>query len=194
MSTRPRYYTGSAFSARPIIFVGVASYFWYRGSSRRDCTEDFPGEERFQYGRDCRKCSAWACPIGQYRESCTPQSDSFCAPCTNKPAGDNIYTTPGNANDCEWAECTKELSVYQANGTPLCQGVFSTDDDFEGAEFSADSAAEVVFYSEIPVDKDTFNTMGADYKKAISELSDGAPVMVTNIETVKAGTFTRMVM
>ena len=71
---------------------------------------------------------------------------------------------------------------------------YITDDDFEGAEFSADSAAEVVFYSEIPVDKDTFNTMGADYKKAISELSDGAPVMVTNIETVKAGTFTRMVM
>ena len=189
MSTRPRYYTGSAFAARPILFVGVASYFWYRGSSRRDCTEDFPGEERFQYGRQCRKCSSWACPIGQYREQCTPQSDSYCRPCTNKPDG-HVYTTPGNQNDCDHTPCTVEESVYQAEGTPLCDGVYSS--DFESSEFSADSAADVVLYAEIPVDEATFNTMGGEYRAAMSEVS-GATVTVSNIETVAGSTFTRMV-
>jgi len=133
MSTRPRYYTGSAFAARPIIFVGVASYFWYRGGSRRDCSEDFPGEERFQYGRQCRKCSSWACPIGQHRESCTPQSDSYCKPCTNKPDGNYVYTTPGNANDCESTPCTTDEAIYLEQDIPLCDGVYSS--DFDSAEF-----------------------------------------------------------
>ena len=191
MSTRPRYYMGSSFSARPILFVGVASYFWYRGSARRDCTEEFPDEQRFQYGNRCRKCSDWACPIGQYRERCTPQSDSYCKTCTNKPDGDNVYTTPGNQNDCEWAVCTKDAAVYQLEGTPLCEGVFSS--DFESAEFAADSTAELVFYSEIPVDKDTFNSVGGTYKEAVSELAGGASVNVGQVETVSATTFTRMV-
>lgn len=190
MSTRPRYYTGSAFAARPIIFVGVASYFWYRGGSRRDCSEDFPGEERFQYGRQCRKCSSWACPIGQHRESCTPQSDSYCKPCTNKPDGNYVYTTPGNANDCESTPCTTDEAIYLEQDIPLCDGVYSS--DFDSAEFSADSAAEVVFYAEIPVDKDTFNSIGGEYKAAISEVS-GATATVSQVETVAGSTFTRMV-
>ena len=188
MSTRPRYYRGSSFSASPIVFVGVASYFWYRGSTRRDCTE-----QRFQYGNRCRKCSDWACPIGQYRERCTPQSDSYCKNCTNKPDGDTVYTTPGNQNDCGWAVCTKDAAVYQVlgGGTPLCEGVFSI--DFESAEFSANSTAELVFYSEIPVDKNTFNSLGGTYKEAVSELAGGASVNVGGVETVSATTFTRMV-
>ena len=58
---------------------------------------------QFRFGRECRVCSDWECPIGQYRITCTPNSDSYCKPCTNKPSGQQ-YLTPGNDNDCKYGK------------------------------------------------------------------------------------------
>jgi len=57
--------------------------------------------------------------------------------------------------------------------------------------FNADSAAEVVFYSEVPLDAETFNANGATFRQAISEVAGGASVSIANVEAVPASTFTR---
>jgi hypothetical protein len=191
MSTRPRFYNGGgAYASRAPIFLAAglgAGYmyggFYRGGAGYRDCSEN--GEERFQYGRSCRKCSDWECPVGQYRSPCTPDTDSYCKLCTNKPEASYVYTSPGNDNDCEYAECTTDA---ERTDMPLCDGVL---DPSLQAEFAPDSPAEVVFYSEVPLDASSFNEHGATYKQAISELAGGAEVTITEIEPVPSSTFTR---
>jgi hypothetical protein len=196
MSPRPRFYNGGAFAPRAPIFLAAgfgAGYLlsggFYRGSGGyRDCAPLEDGEGRYQYGRNCRKCSDWECPIGQYRQACTPDTDSYCKLCNNKPAEARryVYTTPGNDNDCEFAKCTTDVSNELM---PLCEGVMDPALQDEG--LSANSAAEVVFYSEVPLDKETFNANGATFKQAISEVAGGAPVTITEVEAIPSATFTR---
>lgn len=192
MSTRPRFYSGSSFVPRAPVFLaaglgaGVMYGGFYRGGAGyRDCRESENGEARFQYGRDCRKCSDWACPVGQYRSPCTPDSDSYCKLCTNKPGEGYVYMTPGNDNDCEYAECTTDAN---RDDMPLCDGVM--DPSLQG-EFASDTAAEVVFYSEVPLDAVSFNSHGATYRQAISEVAGGNEVAITEVESVPSSTFTR---
>ena len=143
--------------SRPITYVAVgmavgymASSSFYRGSDIRDC-----GVNMFQYGRGCRQCSDWVCPVGQYRQACSQHADSYCALCTNKPSEMYTYTTPGNDNDCEYKECSSDAS----GPPPWCTGVVDLP-----ADFSATSPTELVLYAEMPVDPNTFNALGASYR------------------------------
>ena len=195
MSPRPRFYNGGSFTPRAPIFLAAGfgsgyllSRGFYRDSSDssgyRDCSPPEGGEGSYQYGRNCRKCSDWECPIGQYRQECTPDTDSYCKLCTNKPEEEGyVYTTPGNDNDCEYAKCTTDAS----SELPLCDGV--VDQELQSEGFAADSAAEVVFYSEVPLDAQTFNAKGAAFKEAISEVAGGATVQITSVEAVPAEIF-----
>jgi len=141
-------------------------------------------EGTFQYGRNCRKCSAWTCPTGQYRGSCSQHADSWCKLCTNKPEGDYIYTSPGNDNDCAFEPCsTDSASTTQ----PLCAGVQVPAID----SWSSESPADLVFYMEMPLDQSMFNALGATYKDTLSELTGGAAVSIGAVEAISTEVFTR---
>ena len=95
------YQTG--YTKRAVVYGAVAVgmiYFYSRGAAREKCLEG-----SFAYGRTCRACSDWECPVGQFRTTCTPHSDSYCKRCSNAPMDANTYayTTPGNDNDCQYA-------------------------------------------------------------------------------------------
>ena len=104
---------------------------------------------QFRFGRECRVCSDWECPIGQYRITCTPNSDSYCKPCTNKPSGQQ-YLTPGNDNDCQ----------YGKRGS-LNDGEVGGDSD----------PAVVATTLEVPMTAESFNAKGSDIKAAVAEAS-----------------------
>ena len=149
MSTMPRYYGGyygGGFTPRPATFVvaGAVAFMFYRAGTHTQCSYS-----SYAYGHACRACSDWICPMGQYRVSCTPYSDSYCKLCTNKPAGNFVYTSPGNANDCASEPCSTDAAntaMYSCDGvvTPPPEG------------FLADSSTDLVFYVEMPVDNATF--------------------------------------
>ena len=175
MSTRPRY---GGVKTRPVYYAGAAVVLtFYRGNSVMQCPD-----ERFQFGDACRKCSDWECPIGQYRETCTAGSDSYCRLCTNKPAGnDTMYTKPGSASmdDCAFETCVNGISKDQ----PTCPGYVSP--ELEGFRWNStiplqeSDPADLVFYSEIPVDVATFmGSVSAEYKAAIAEVGDVVHVML----------------
>jgi len=175
---------------RPVTYMAVgagvgflAASSYYRHSDIRDCEEG-----RFQYGRNCRKCSDWMCPTGQYRTMCTQHADSYCKLCTNKPEGNFVYISPGNDNDCEYEACSTDPNA----GLELCMsategGVVGGESD---VEFTSDSPTELVFYAEMPLDEATFNSVGATYKAALKELT-GAEVTITDIEAISTSIFTR---
>ena len=104
---------------------------------------------QFRFGRECRVCSDWECPIGQYRITCTPNTDSYCTRCTNKPSGQQ-YLTPGNDNDCEYGQ---KGSLYDG-------------------EVGGDSDPAVVAATlEVPMTLESFNAKGNDIKAAVAEAS-----------------------
>ena len=105
---------------------------------------------QFRFGRECRVCSDWECPIGQYRITCTPNSDSYCKPCTNKPS-DQAYLTPGNDNDCQYGKKPRHLQ----------HGDFNDNSD----------PAVVATTLEVPMTAESFNAKGSDIKAAVAEAS-----------------------
>ena len=189
MSTRPRY---GGLATRPIYYAGAALVVmtFYRGNSVRQCTD-----ERFQFGAGCRKCSNWECPIGQFRETCTSGSDSYCKLCTNKPGGsaETMYTSPGNStsvndgsgNDCAFQTCVNDVSSAQ----PTCPGKVSP--EFEGSSQSGiplkeSDPANLVFYSEMPVDVATFiGSLSTEYKAAIAEVGTSSPTHPHNAHEIR---------
>ena len=128
------------------------------------------------------------CPTGQYRTMCTKHADSYCTLCTNKPAGNFVYTSPGNDNDCEYAACNTDPNAEP----PLCDSATESvvvQGGSDGA-FTSDSPTDLVFYAEIPLDEATFNSAGAAYKDALKNLT-GAEVTIEKVEAIPAATFTR---
>ena len=107
---------------------------------------------QFRFGLECRVCSDWECPIGQYRITCTPHTDSYCKPCTNKP-NDQYYITPGNDNDCEFSKFGQTES--------LLDGKVVVDSD----------PAVVAATLEVPMTAESFNAKGSDIKAAVAEAS-----------------------
>ena len=80
--------------------VAVAGFYFYSSLSAAHRSTLKPSvcpRGQFRFGRECRVCSEFECPIGQYRMTCTPDTDSYCAPCTNtKKSTTAVYLTPGN--------------------------------------------------------------------------------------------------
>ena len=153
VSTRPRFYGGGGFRGRPILYGAVALWLFYPrgGMSGRTCPTG-----QFKYGRECRTCSDWDCPIGQFRSICTPHTDSYCKLCANAPPDADgvsyIYTSPGNNNDCE----------YRA-ADPA--------DSFIADGFQADEVASLIMFLEIPTSKAQFNADGTKLSEAIASVA-----------------------
>jgi len=153
VSTRPRFYGGGGFRGRPILYGAVALWLFYPrgGMSGRTCSNG-----QFKYGRECRTCSDWDCPIGQFRSTCTPHTDSYCKLCANAPPDADgvsyIYTSPGNNNDCE----------YRA-ADPA--------DSFIADGFQADEDASLIMFLEIPTSKAQFNADGTKLSEAIASVA-----------------------
>ena len=139
--------------------------------------------------------SNWECPIGQFRETCTSGSDSYCKLCTNKPGGspETMYTSPGNStsvndgsgNDCAFQTCVNDVSSAQ----PSCPGTVSP--EFEGSSQSGNplkesDPANLVFYSEMPVDVATFiGSLSTEYKAAIAEVGTSSPTHTHNAHEIR---------
>jgi len=174
---------------RPVVFMaataGAGGYYaasFYKDA--RDCEE-----YTFQYGRNCRWCSDWNCPIGQYRGTCSQHVDAYCRMCTNKPAGNFVYTSPGNENDCSFEPCSTDTG---STTQPLCDDLQDpTNEIWTMENWTPKSPVDLVFYTEMPLDRGTFNTLGDAYRTALSELTGGADVSVGVLETISANVFTR---
>ena len=70
--------------------AGVGMYYFYTRGSRPDC---YNGE--FAYGRSCRKCSDWECPIGQVLLLSNALLLSYLTVVPQvQPLGDSSYLTP----------------------------------------------------------------------------------------------------
>ena len=94
-----------------------------------------------------------------------------------------MYTSPGNStsgngesgNDCAFQTCVNDVSSAQ----PTCPGKVSP--EFEGASESGiplkeSDPANLVFYSEMPVDASTFvGNVSTEYKAAIAEVGTNSP-------------------
>ena len=189
MSTMPRYYGGyygGGFTPRPATFVvaGAVGFMFYRAGTHTQCSYS-----SYADGHACRACSDWICPMGQYRVSCTPYSDSYCNPCTNKPAGNYVYTSPGNDNDCATEPCSTDAANTEMY---WCDSVVTP----PPAGFLADSSTDLVFYIEMPVNSATFASSLADkYHSAIQSLAgdNAQSVTVSSVLDVPASTFRRRI-
>lgn len=121
----------------------------------------------YAYGNSCRSCSDWECPIGQYRTTCTPHSDSYCKQCTNAP-NDKVYVTPGNNNDCEYGE----------------QDPNNVNDFPDGSTSDVDPAIILVYF-ELPVTEVTFNTIGSPFRLAIASVAAVGDVDKVKVISIK---------
>ena len=150
------YQTG--YTKRAVVYGAVAVgmiYFYSRGAAREKCLEG-----SFAYGRTCRACSDWECPVGQFRTTCTPHSDSYCKRCSNAPMDANTYayTTPGNNNDCQYA-VVKTSSDAEIFDEGCMEGKCVYDPQEE---------ASLLVFLEVPVDAASFQAMGAEFRQAVA--------------------------
>ena len=66
----------------------------------------------FRNGILCVGCTTSLCTVGEYRASCTSNTDGMCVTCSNSPKN-SFFTSPGvpyNHNNCSWS-C--QLGFYQ---------------------------------------------------------------------------------
>ena len=156
---------------RPVFFapaVVVGFMFYSHGGINTHSCSSYS----YAYGHGCRSCSDWICPMGQYRVRCSSYSDSYCKQCTNKPAGNYTYTSPGNENDCQYEPCSTDPSNTELF---LCEGVVAPPPQ----GFAADTSTDLVFYVEMPVDNVTFASLSQKYSAVIRSIAGDAAQSVT---------------
>lgn len=139
--------------------VAVAGFYFYSSLSAADRCD----RGQFRFGRKCRVCSEFECPLGQYRMTCTPDTDSYCAPCTNtKTSATAVYLTPGNNNDCQSGEPMSNANDLALKDSEL---------------------VDLALVLEMPLTKEKWNAQGAKLKTALTQ----AAGLASGTDFVKLG-------
>mmetsp|Transcript_23233 Transcript_23233/g.58711 ORF Transcript_23233/g.58711 Transcript_23233/m.58711 type:complete len:439 (-) Transcript_23233:24-1340(-) len=160
-------YGGGAGGIRPFYLYAAVAGGVYASSRQRECSNN-----RYRFGNSCRRCSAEACPIGQYRTECDAYNDGYCRECTGLPAN-SYWITPGNGDTCESEACTADSPCALCPSNPECPPQSTL----------ADSGVGVTFFVESPVTLDEWNAeKGAQVKDAIAEAGRGAGVSGGDVE------------